>query len=162
MTSSLFTSVTGSFYRAIDPQHRASALQGSRSAGRYSRPDQPTLYLSSSPQGVQAAMIAHRHNRAAELDVIELGVEAGGIFDLRDAGARTRAGISLDDAVAPWQDLVASGSEPPSWGVRRRLEELGAHGLIDPSRKAPGLWHLVLFRWNQPGAPQVQWPNASG
>jgi hypothetical protein len=27
--------------------------------------------------------------------------------------------------------------------------------LIDPSRKAPGLWHLVLFSWNQDNAPQV-------
>jgi hypothetical protein len=35
------------------------------------------------------------------------------------------------------------------------LERLGAHGLIDPSRKQPHLWHLTLFDWNNPGAPCV-------
>ena len=36
------------------------------------------------------------------------------------------------------------------------IEAQGADGLIDPSRKAPGLWHLVLFRWNVAGAPVVR------
>lgn len=143
------------FYRAVDPQHRDDALTGSRSAGRYSRADQPTLYLSSSREGVQAAMIKHRGDRAAVLEVIEVSVQADRIFDLRDACSREEAGISLDDTAAEWTALAAAGQEPPSWTVRQRLEELGAQGLIDPSRKATGLWHLVLFRWNEPGAAQV-------
>ncbi len=147
--------VVGTFYRAVDPQHRQYALAGSRSAGRYSRADQPTLYLSSSRDGVAAAMIKHRGDRAAKLEIIEVSVQADRIFDLRDARSREQAGISLDDAAAEWTALAAAGQEPPSWKVRRRLEELGAHGLIDPSRKAPGLWHLVLFYWNEPGAAQV-------
>ncbi len=56
--------VRGTFHRAIDPTHRDSALAGSRSAGRYSRPDEPTLYLSSSRGGVAAAMIAHADHRS--------------------------------------------------------------------------------------------------
>lgn len=92
--------VHGTFFRAIDPAYRDFALAGSRSAGRYSRPEQPTLYLGSSPEGVEAAM-------------------------------------------------------PSSWRVRAQLEAVGASGLVDPSRKRPGLWHLVLFRWNEPGAPTV-------
>ncbi|WP_368074223.1 hypothetical protein [Curtobacterium sp. SGAir0471] len=42
---------------------------------------------------------------------------------------------------------------PTSWLVRDRLVALGADGLIDPSRKRPGLWHLVLFRWNTADVP---------
>ena len=45
---------------------------------------------------------------------------------------------------------------PRSWHVRAQLEAMGAQGLIDPSRKAPGLWHLVLFAWNQNGTAKVE------
>lgn len=151
----MLISVEGPFYRAVDPDHRAFALSGSRAAGRYSRPDQPTLYLSASPEGVAAAMIAHQGARSAKLETLELTVRADGIFDLRDPAARDWAGISLEDATAAWQDLAADARTPPSWTVRDRLEGIGAKGLIDPSRKSPGLWHLVLFAWNRDGTPTV-------
>nr|WP_315081967.1 RES family NAD+ phosphorylase [uncultured Kosakonia sp.] len=151
------TTISGIFYRAIDPAYRDLALAGSRNAGRYSRADQPTLYLSSSPEGVDAAMQAHKANRSAQQEIIQLRVHAARIFDLRNAAALTAAGIDLADAVAPWQEIVASGGTPSSWCVRQRLETLGAAGLIDPSRKAPGLWHLVLFSWNNgTGQPEVE------
>ncbi|WP_282827001.1 RES family NAD+ phosphorylase [Gulosibacter sediminis] len=156
-TDSTFTSeIRGTFYRAIDPSFREFAIAGSRSAGRYSRAHEPTLYLSSSVDGVEAAMIAHKDARSAALEIVEIEVEAAGIVDLRDADALEAAGIDLADAVAPWQDVVASGGTPPSWAVRDHLLELGTNGLIDPSRKRPGLWHLVLFRWNEAGAPTVR------
>ena len=146
--------VAGVFHRAVDPAHRDQALDGSRLAGRYSAADQPTLYLSSSPQGVQAAMAAHGGARGG-LDVMTFDVHASGIVDLRDPTARSAAGVEITDAVAPWQDVVAAGAAPRSWRVRQRLEEVGAHGLIDPSRTRPGLWHLVLFTWNTPGGARV-------
>lgn len=145
--------VEGLFHRALDPAHRASALDGSRSAGRYSRPDQPTLYLSSSVEGVTAAMGAHCAARG-DLVVITFDVYAEGIMDLRDATALREAGVDPADA-APWQDVVAAGGAPRSWAVRQRLEDLGAKGLVDPSRTRAGLWHLVLFTWNTPGTARV-------
>jgi RES domain-containing protein len=153
--STLFTAVAGHFFRAIDPTAVDQALAGSRRAGRYSPPDVPTLYLSSSKEGVEAAMIAHRAARAAELSVVRLDVRAERIFDLRNASACRAAGVKLANALAPWQEIAASGGVPGSWDVRRRLAELGASGLIDPSRKAPGLWHLVLFKWNDTGEASV-------
>lgn len=36
-----------------------------------------------------------------------------------------------------------------------RLIPDGARGLIDPSRKRPGLCHLVLFGWNRHGEAVV-------
>lgn len=146
----------GIFYRAIDPQFRAYAIAGSRSAGRYSRPEEPTLYLSSSVDGVEAAMIAHKKARPSSLETVEIEVEATGIFDLRDSLALARIGIDLAHAVAPWQDVANAGGTPSSWIVRDRLIAAGANGLIDPSRKRAGLWHLVLFRWNEGGAPSVR------
>ncbi|OAN32125.1 hypothetical protein A4X17_16970 [Plantibacter sp. H53] len=147
--------VRGTFYRAIDPSFREFAIAGSRTAGRYSRANEPTLYLSSSVDGVEAAMIAHQDARAGVREIVEIDVEASGIVDLRDARALESAGIDLADATAPWQDIAAGGGTPTSWSIRDRLLAGGANGLIDPSRKRPGLWHLVLFRWNEPDAPVV-------
>ena len=144
MTLSPFTVVAGTFYRAVDARFVDSALRGSRSAGRYSPPDAPTLYLSSSPEGVDAAMVAHTDATTPPRELLTFDVHAERIVDLRDA-----------EAMAPWKPAVEVGEEPSSWAVRRRLEEAGAHGLIDPSRTAPGLWHLTLFRWNEDGAPRV-------
>lgn len=156
-TDSTFASaIRGTFYRAIDPNFRDFAIAGSRAVGRYSRAHEPTLYLSSSVDGVEAAMIAHKDARSVALEIVEIDVEASGIVDLRDANTLEAAGIDLADAVAPWQDIAAAGGTPSSWAVRDRLLEVGANGLIDPSRKSPGLWHLVLFRWNQADAPTVR------
>jgi RES domain-containing protein len=151
----LLRTVTGSFYRAVDPAYRDVALAGSRSAGRYSPPDVPTLYLSASLEGVAAAMVAHTDDRTPGLRVLRFEVNAHRIVDLRDHEALTSVGIDPADAAADWQETVATGGSPSSWRVREALERLGAHGLIDPSRKQPHLWHLTLFDWNSPGAPSV-------
>ena len=151
----VWSRVSGSFYRAVNPAYQDAALLGSRLAGRYSEPNQRTLYLSSSPEGVDAAMIAHAQGRVDELVLLKFHVEAHKIVDLRDPAVLLVAGVNLADAVAPWQDIVKNGGEPTSWKVRRRLEGLGATGLIDPSRKRPGRWHFTLFRWNSADAPRM-------
>lgn len=148
-----FCRVEGLFYRAINARDAAHAIGGSRAAGRYSSASQPTLYLSATKAGVEAAMIAHKTDRDMDLLRIQISVRAEAIFDLRDETARAALGCDLGDALAPWQAQVANGEEPKSWIVRQTIEAAGGAGLIDPSRKAPGLWHLVLFRWNIPGAP---------
>ena len=147
--------VSGVFHRAVDGTHRASALDGSHLPGRYSAAGQPTLYLSNSPEGVAAAMVAHGGARD-NLTVLAFSVRDQGIVDLRDPAALRAAGVDLQDAVAPWQDVVTAGGVPSSWTVRRRLEDLGGQGMIDPSRTQPGLWHLVLFRWSMENAARVE------
>jgi RES domain-containing protein len=154
--------IEGRFYRAVDRTYLDDPISGSRGAGRYSPPDRPTLYLSASQDGVAAAMKAHSGDAAAERVVIALDVSASGIFDLRDTAACAALGVSPADATAPWQYLAAEGGHPSSWTLRERVEAAGANGLIDPSRTAPGLWHLVLFRWNAPGAPNVRRAGAHG
>ena len=152
----MFTRINGLFYRSITVAHRHLALAGSFRPGRYSRADQPTLYLSASREGVDAAMKAHLRPDEPERVVVTLEVAAERIFDLRDKTACAAAGIDRDKAFAAWQDTVAAGGEAPSWGVAEAIRTLGANGLIDPSRTAPGLWHLVLFNWNTPGGAEVR------
>ena len=154
--NAVMRTVSGTFFRAVDPAYRDAALEGSRSAGRYSPPDVPTLYLSSSQDGVAAAMIAHANDRTPALEVLQFEVEADRIIDLRDHEALHSIGIDPEDAAGDWQQVVASGGSPSSWKVRETLERIGARGLIDPSRKQPHLWHLTLFSWNADGAPSVQ------
>ena len=150
-----FTAVAGAFYLAVDARLVDSLLRGSRSAGRYSPPDTLTYYLSSSPQGVDAAMVAHTDATTPPHELLTFDVQAERIVDLRDAEALAALGVDLADGMAPWKPAVEAMEVPSSWAVRRRLEEAGAHGLIDPSRTAPGLWHLTLCCWNEDGAPRV-------
>ena len=154
-TTAPFNSVVGEFFRAVDPAFRTHVLAGSRTNGRFSSAEQPTLYLSATPDGVEAAMVAHAEQRAKELPIVTLHVTAERILDLRDVDACAHAQIAIEDAAAPWQPRLAAGAQPSSWRVRAQVEALGGYGLIDPSRKAPGLWHLVLFKWNVEGAPIV-------
>lgn len=147
--------VAGIFYRAVANERLAGALAGSHGAGRYAAPDQPTLYLSASPEGVDAAMFAHGGGVGEARTRLAFQVEAQAIFDLRDDAALTAVRAAAGEPFGAWQDLVREGREPPSWRARNWIEAQGANGLIDPSRQVPGLWHLVLFRWNVPGAPRV-------
>jgi len=154
-TGDIWCRVSGLFHRAVNPAFQADALDGSRVAGRYSGPSQRTLYLSSSPEGVEAAMTTRPPAHSTDLVMLSFRVAAEAIIDLRNPDTVEAAGIDLTDAIAPWSDIVRAGGEPASWRVRRRLESLGANGLIDPSRQRPGLWHLTLFRWNCPNGPSV-------
>ncbi len=155
-TGTAFSTVGGIFYRAVDPAFPEFTLAGSRAAGRFSPPGIPTLYLSSSREGVAAAMIAHTDARATNLEVLAFDVRATDIADLRNREGMAALGIDVEAAAAPWQDDVAEGRIPASWRVRDGLVQLGAHGLIDPSRKRPGLWHLTLFDWNHATKPSVR------
>lgn len=100
-------------------------------------------------------MIKHAGSRAEQLSVLPFNVEAENIADLRDVESMSALGINVDDAFSDWQAALADGQTPSSWAVREALEIAGATGLIDPSRKRPGLWHLTLFAWNHDGAPSV-------
>lgn len=146
--------IKGKFFRATDPSYKNDALVGSVRAGRYSRENQSTLYLSSSIPGVVAALGRYDVDIASYV-VHSFRVCASSIFDLRDHNACSAANIDRRDALVDWQQAIRSGDEPASWQVADKLRQLGANGLIDPSRKAPKLWHLVLFCWNSPGCPQV-------
>lgn len=148
--------VNGTFYRAVDPARIGAAFDGSIAAGRYNAGGQRALYLSASRDGVAAALIKHTTPGDPERAIVAARVAASDILDLRDARSCKEYGIDPEEAFGDWQAELASDARPASWSVRDRAEDIGAQGLIDPSRKRPGLWHLTLFRWNEPGAPTVE------
>ncbi|NYD91053.1 RES domain-containing protein [Sphingomonas melonis] len=153
-TVGYLSTVRGRFFRAVVPGYEQNALSGSVRAGRYSRPHQPTLYLSSSEAGVTAAMMAHA-GLTDRWHVLQFDVNAADVFDLRASRALDEVRRKAGDPLSAWQEIAEHGGEPASWHARDWIESIGAKGLIDPSRKVPGLWHLVLFSWNVPGSPIV-------
>ena len=108
--------------------------------------------MSGSPAGVAAAMARYGD---AERVLLRLRVEVWRLVDLRDAAACTALGIDPRRAREDWLAALERGDEPASWTVSDRVRALGAAGLIDPSRRAPGAWHPALFRWNTGDAPTV-------
>lgn len=105
-------------------------------------------------------MQAHPSAPGTNRDILSMAVSASRIADLRSDAVFKLIGLCPDDAFGPWQDIVAQGGEARSWAVRDAVERIGAQGLIDPSRTAPGLWHLVLFRWNDGESASVRLLNA--
>lgn len=124
LDDAVMRTVTGTFFRAVDPAYRDAALEGSRSAARYSPPDVPTLYLSSSRDGVAAATIAHSNERTPGLEVLQFDVEADRIVDLRDHDALKSIGIApgtLGASPHPPTGMISQTSVP---GVFARILEM--------------------------------------
>jgi len=153
--SGWLTSIAGTFFREVDDSHAQAALAGSYLAGRYSRAGQSTLYLSASEEGVAVAMEAHRRS-AEHRAVLRFNVIGDRIFDLRQPAALRAVRAAAGDPMCDWQACLKAGVPPASWAARDWIEARGAVGLIDPSRRQPGLWHLVLFGWNTPTTPQIE------
>lgn len=80
-------------------------------------------------------MKSHSENRSNNLVVVEVSVVVDKILDLRNTDAVLAAGFELNDAIAPWQEIVNNGGTPSSWNVRNRLESLGIKGLFSKSAR---------------------------
>lgn len=78
-------------------------------------------------------MVAHTDATTPPHELLTFDVHAERIVDLHDAEALAALGVDLADAMAPWKPAVEAREEPSSWAVRGRLEEAGAHWLLDPA-----------------------------
>lgn len=122
-----------------------------RPAARFNRKGQNALYLSVDEQSARVAMKKYAADSDAPRVLIRYNIDSCELVDLRHPDADSlRQRASLD-----WKATLQNGGEPDSWLVADELRERGEIGLIDPSRKNPGLWHVTLLQWNKPGAPTV-------
>lgn len=87
--------------------------------------------------------------------VVPLVLDRGHVFDQRDPAACAALGVDQQASQVRWNDELAAGREPPSWLASDAARAAGADGIIDVSRGIAGGWHVCLFRWNTPGAPQI-------
>lgn len=124
----------------------------SRPAARFNRPGQDALYLSPDETSARVAISEYVKADDPPRVLLRYAVEPCVLFDLRlPANAAVYALASQS-----WQTALRNGEAPRSWDAADHVRRSGYTGLIDPSRRRPGLWHITLLRWNEPGAPVVR------
>ena len=150
--------ISGRFWRAIAADRVGQVLYppGPDSAGRYHRPGQSALYIT--PEADWAMIAIGRYLLADGIKrvVVPLELDGAQVFDQRDPAACSALGIDPQQSQVRWNDELAAGREPPSWRASDAARAAGAQGIIDVSRGIAGGWHVCLFAWNVPGAPQVR------
>ena len=150
--------LTGRFWRAIAADRVGQVLNppSPTSAGRYHRPGQPALYITPHADWATIAIGRYLLADGIERAVVPLGLDRADVFDQRDLAACAALGIDPQAFQVRWNDELSAGREPPSWRASDAARAAGADGIIDVSRGITGGWHVCLFRWNTPGAPQVR------
>ena len=149
--------IAGRFWRAVPAARVASVLasQGPESAGRYHRPGQPALYLTPEPDWAVIAIGRHMAKDGVPRVVVPPDLSAAQVVDQHDPVACAMLGIDPDASDLRWQAEMAAGRVPPSWEAADAARGTGADGIVDRSRGIAGGWHVALFHWNVPGAPQL-------
>lgn len=149
--------LAGRFWRAGFIAHEADLLTPARAPeGRWHHGGQRALYLSGSPEGCQVALKVYLRESDGARAIYPLEVRADRVIDLRCAETRASLGTSLDEMHAFWADLLTQGRHSPTWSLGDRLRDMGAEGILTPSRSRPDLTHLTLFSWNAPQGPSVR------
>ena len=155
MAPPALTEVGGNFVRITFADTEEIALRRGlphRPAGRFNRPGQDALYLSPDALSASVALGGYAKPYDPPRVLVRYTVECCVLLDLRDP----RSAALHERARQPWRSALDHGEEPASWAAADVVRASGAAGLIDPSRRRPGLWHVTLFRWNEPGAPNVR------
>lgn len=120
--------------------------------GRFHHSGQRALYVS--PERATAGVAIDSYYRPGDAPrvIVPLYLESTALLDFRDLETSTGLGLGGQETRADWRDERARGSSASSWRASDAARNVGADGIIYPSRKVPSRWHLVLFRWNEPGA----------
>lgn len=150
--------ISGRFYRAVLAERVGQVLDppAQASAGRYHRHGQCALYITPEADWAAIAVGGYLAEDGLERVIVPLELDAAHVFDQRDEAACAALDIDRELSKLRWRTEVAAGREPPSWQNSDAARSAGADGLIDPSRGISVGWHVTLFRWNEPGAPQVK------
>ena len=150
----MLTEISGRFVKIVwahDPEVHLERGNANRPPARFNRMGEDALYLS--PDAESARVAIGQDVRAGDRPRILLTfeVERCRLIDLR----APEASELYELARQPWRKLLSAGGVPSSWSAADQVRLRGAVGLIDPSRRRSGLWHITLFRWNEQGAPNV-------
>ena len=145
----------GEAFRAHDPRWSWTPLSGAGAAlkgRRFNWPGLETLYLSLRYETALREVLAGFAHRLTPYVLCSYDVDCEDIVDLRtEAGCRTHR-VARDDLACAWADALATGREPASWTVVRRLRSRGAAGILVPSFATGATIddnNLVLWRWGR-------------
>ncbi len=148
--------VNGRFWRMLAPRWAFDPLSGAgaaRAGGRWNEPGQAALYLSDS-HAVAIAEYQQDLPRPGTLTAYD--VKASGILDLAEVDVRDALGMDEAFLRQPWKRARdIERSRPRCWDFSAAAFAAGWQGVRVPSVQASGS-NLVLWRWNQDGAPAVR------
>ena len=143
----------GTCYRAHDPQWAFSPLSGDGAkthGGRFNPRGTPALYLALTVEGMFVEMGHGLAHRFEPLTVCSYDVDVDDIVDLRDPAGRRANGVALAELNCAWAADIASGREPPSWRLAKRMIGEGRAGVLVPSfaiGAREDMANLVLWTW---------------
>lgn len=123
--------------------------------GRFHHAGQAALYLSQTIEGVEVALKTYLAAGDPPRLVVPFDLAGGTLFDAREDTAAGALGVPPGAGSVRWSADRAAGRRPASWDLSDAVRATGADGMFYASRKRPDLTHLVLFRWNRPGAVQL-------
>ena len=132
--------------RALQPAHAPE--------GRFHHSGQAALYASLSQAGGWGAVEPYRRAGDRERLAVPLIVRAA-VADATDRAAAARLGVNSANCEVDWRAQRGTGLRPDSWRASDRVRAAGLDGLLYRSRRQPRRRHLVLFRWNRPGAARI-------
>ena len=142
--------IHGRYWRVLAPRWAHAPLSGTgaaRHGGRYNAPGIAALYLS---EDLLTAIAEYEQELgirpgtfcAYDIDVAEM-------VDPLTEASRAGLGITIDDLLAPWQEIAfVRGEQPPTWALAQRLHESGCAGARVPSAVLLNTANIVLWRWN--------------
>lgn len=151
----MLTEVSGTFVKiafAADGDIHLSRGLPDRPAARFNRPGQDALYLSPDEESARVAIGEYVGKGDLQRVLLQFEIAACTLLDLRHPQAASLYALARQS----WREALTRGEEPKSWHAADIIRESGPAGLIDPSRRRPGLWHITLMRWNEPDAPTVR------
>ncbi len=152
----MIRTVSGQFYRAIFAHHAGDVLNGVKSPeGRFHHDGEPALYLSPTAEATRIATAAYLREGDTERVIVPVQLDDAALVDLREEKTRAALGLQGHEPSAHWRRERAAGRPAISWIASDAARATNADGMIYTSRSDPSRWHLVLFRWNGTGGPQV-------
>ena len=148
-------SIRGRFWRMLAPRWAFDPLSGAgaaRAGGRWNEPGQAALYLSDSHT---TAIAEYQQDLPRPGTLTAYDVNAETILDLADLSVRQAIEVDEPFLRLPWKYVRdVEHRRPLCWDLAVAAAARGWHGLRVPSVQAPGT-NLVLWRWNEAGAPVV-------
>ena len=152
------TPLSGLFYRIVFASDLERVLDGVLSPeGRFHHDGERTIYMSPSPEAAAVAVNIYLKPDDPPRLVVPIFVEPAQVLDFRKPETEAALGLKWRETAVPWADQRAAGLPATSWRASDAARALSADGMIYPSRTLPSKWwHLVMFRWNTPGAPVLR------
>lgn len=143
-------------WRAFVPRWAHAPLSGEGAAhfgGRWNPVGAPTIYAA---RELSTAWAEYNQGFVQHPALIaQLELRNALLADLTDPATLETFGISSDIHRCEWRMQLDRDEVPATHRLRERLIALAFDGVIYPSFMSPGGTCVALWRWNGPGAPQL-------